>query len=399
MIAAGKAAQNGAQALLFEKTDGLGKKLLLTGGGRCNITNSETDAKKFAAHLGKNGRFLYPALFKFGNTETINFFKTRGLELKIEKGDKIFPRSDKASDVLKVLVNYLKENKVEIRIKGRVKNIISDDHKILQIDCADDTYSAGNYVIATGGLSYPSTGSSGDGYHWAQNMGHSIINNRPALMPLISDEKWVHDLQGTSLQNVKIDVYADEQKATGISGDLMFTHYGVVSPEILNLSEQIGLLLRCKHVFIAIDLFPQLSVKQLDEYLLTLLKDNTNKDLKNALSPALSLKLLTALFELSNTNHRNKKAHSFIKEERKKLCGMSKQLKIPISGVSGFDKAIITAGGISLKEIDSKTMQSKLIDNLYFAGAIIDLHGPTGGYNLQIAWSTGYLAGDSASSH
>lgn len=397
MMAAGQAAQNGVQVLLLEKTDGLGKKLLLTGGGRCNLTNIETEAKRFISHLGKNGSFLYPAFFKFGNTETINFFQTRGLDLKLEKGHKIFPRSDQAKDVLQVLVDYLKENKVETRLKSRVKNIVHEGGKILHIDCADNAYSARNYVIATGGLSYPSTGSSGDGYLWAQNLGHSIIKPRPALMPLISDEKWVYDLQGTSLQNVKIDVYADEQKTTGITGDLMFTHYGVVSPEILNLSEQIGLLLKSKPVFLAIDFFPQLSEKQLDEYLLTFLKGKANKDLKNALSPALSLKLLTTIFDLSNIDHLNQKAHSFLKEDRKKLEGMLKKFKIPISGVYGFDKAIITAGGISLKEIDPQNMRSKLIDNLYLAGEIIDLQGPTGGYNLQIAWSTGYLAGDSAS--
>lgn len=396
MMAAGRAAQCGASVLLLEKNDSLGKKLLSTGGGRCNITNTESDTRKFVDKLGKNGRFFYSALSNFSCEDTTAFFKSYGLKLKVEKGNKVFPASDKATDVLNALIEFLKENGVVIKSKSAVRRLVYEGSRVSLVECSKANYYGDQYIIATGGLSYPSTGSSGDGYDWADKSGHRMVETRPALMPIITDEKWVHELQGTPREDVYISVYSGGKKIDGCRGDVMFTHYGLISPDVLNLSEKIGESLKSNDVYVELDLCPDIADNQIDKCLLDVLQKNANKDILSALKSFGSAKLLKGLIALVGIEDVNKKAHSITKAERKKMCGVLKRLKVNISDVFGYEKAIITAGGVSLKDIDPKSMRSKKIENLYFAGEVVDLHGPTGGYNLQVAWSTGYLAGESA---
>lgn len=394
MIAAGKAAELGAKVILIEKNKSLGKKLLITGGGRCNISQAEFKDKVFADKLGKNGQFLLSALSVFGPKETIEFFEKKGLKTKIERGKRIFPVSDKSHDVLNVLSKYLNKNKVKIIsdqeiigfnvVKGRIKSVKLKDKEIF----------AHSYILATGGKSYPGTGSDGRGYKWAKKMGHKIIDLKPALTPIKIKENWSSDLQGLSLKNVSVSVFQNNKKQDLRFGEMLFTHFGVSGPIIIDLSKKIGELLNTGEVILKIDLKPALDFKTLDKRLQNDFK--SNKDFKNYLPSLLPRKMGDLILSLTNID-KNKKLNSITKDERKKIINTLKCLNLTVKGLIGFGFAIITSGGIDLKEIDSKTMKSKIIENLYFAGEIIDLDGPTGGYNLQICWTTGYIAGISAS--
>lgn len=396
MMAAGRAGEQGAKVILIERNANLGRKLLLTGKGRCNITQAEFNDQEFVEALGKNGKFLFSTLASFGPKEVADFFETRGLQTKIERGGRIFPVSDRAQDVLHTLLEYLKENNVAIRTGTKVLGFDLNGNYIESVKLADNnTIAARNFIIATGGKSYPSTGSFGEGYDWAKNLGHKIVEPLPSLTPIKTCEAWPKSLAGLSLKNISLNIYQNGKKQDSHFGEMLFTHFGISGPIVLNASKKIGELLKKGKVEIQIDLKPALEFSKLDERLQKDFKENSNKDFINYLPELLPQKIINIIADLSNINTR-KKINSISKEERKNLVKTLKGLKIGVEGTMGYAQAIVTSGGISLKEIDSKTMKSRIIHNLSFAGEIIDLDGPTGGYNLQICWSTGFAAGNYA---
>lgn len=396
MMAAGRAAEAGADVLLLEKNAGLGRKLLLTGKGRSNITRAEFNSKELVKKYGKEGDFLLYPLSVFGVKETIDFFEKKGLKTKIERGKRIFPQSDSAHDVLKILIDYLKKGKVKIMANSEVKEIICQKNKIAKIILRDGLeILAKNYIIATGGKSYPGAGSTGEGYLWLEKLGHKINKLRPALVPLRIKERWPKLARGLSLKNIGLTVFQNNKKRDFRFGEMLFTHFGVSGPVVLDLSFKIGELLEKGGVKLVLDLKPALDFQTLDKRLQSDFSKYSNKLFKNSLTDLLPQKLISVVIDLSGLNP-EKKVNEIKKEERKKLVKLLKGLEMQVSGLMGFDMAIITSGGVSLKKIDSKTMKSKLVENLFLAGEIIDLHGPTGGYNLQLCWSTGYLAGQSA---
>lgn len=394
MIAVGQAGKSGASVILIEKNKNLGTKLLITGKGRCNITNNTLDIKELVKAYGPNGKFLFSALNMFGVPETIDFFESRGLETKVERGNRVFPKSDKSADVLKVLLEYIKENQVIVKTGNGVKKIIKKDSKIEKIilDNGEEII-ANNYLIATGGLSYPETGSTGDGYDWLRALGHKIKPLNPALTPLILREKLVKELEGLSLKNVQISVFKNNKKTDSRFGEALFTANGLSGPVVLDLSKNI-VQEPAKEILIKIDFKPALDFKQLDQRIQRDFQENNNKMYKNSLDKILPQKLIPVIIKRSGINP-DKKVNLITREERQALVKILKEFVLTYKSAIGYDKAIITSGGVDLKEIDPKTMKSKLIDNLYLAGEILDLDGPTGGYNLQVCWTTGYVAGQS----
>ncbi|MBU4223939.1 NAD(P)/FAD-dependent oxidoreductase [Patescibacteria group bacterium] len=392
-MAAGRAAELGAKVVLIEKNRSLGKKLLMTGGGRCNISQAEFNDKKFVEKLGKKGQFLLSALSVFGPEETVKFFEEKGLRTKTERGKRIFPASDNARDVLDVLLEYLKKNKVKLSLGQEIAGFNAKKGKIESVKLKNGEISARSFVLCTGGKSYPKTGSTGDGYEWAREIGHKIINPAPALAPIETEENWVKDVQGLSLKNVSVALFQNNKKQDSRFGEMLFTHFGLSGPIILDLSKKIGELLAAGEVILKIDLKPALDILTLDKRLQRDFKGNRN--FKNYLPELLPQKLCDLVARFAEISP-DKKLNSITKEERKKLIGALKGLKLTAKRSVGFSRAIVTSGGVDLKEIDSKTMRSKIISNLFFAGEIIDLDGPTGGYNLQICWSTGHAAGTNA---
>jgi len=393
MIAAGRAGELSSKVVLLEKNPRLGTKLLSTGNGRCNLTNFRTN-RELADKFGLKGQWLLSSLSRFGPKELIKFFNDRGLDTKIEEEKRVFPVSDSSQDVLKVLVDYLKTSNVEIKLKIDVQKIIKDGNRIQKIILSNgEEIVADKYIIATGGKSYPLTGSTGDAYSWLEELGHKIIPLKPALTPIIIKERFIKDIEGLTLRNIKITLFKDKAKIHSVRGSVLFTSNGLTGPIILNMSDMIGE--DVKGFKIKIDLFPDLTVEQIDKKLQEKF-DSSNMIFKNILNYFVAPKIVSVLVNLSKINP-NKKVNIVTKEERRRLANLLKEIKLTVSGLAGFDKAMITAGGVDLKDVGSKTMQSNLIENLFLAGEILDLNGPTGGYNLQLCWTTGYLAGEGVS--
>ncbi|MFC1567171.1 NAD(P)/FAD-dependent oxidoreductase [bacterium] len=387
MIAAGYAALNGKKVVLIEQNEKLGKKLLITGKGRCNITNAALTSKDLVNVFGKNGKFLYSSFNEFDVEMTIGFFNELGLATKVERGNRVFPVSDKAVDVVKVLESFLKKNNVKIifnecaakveHVNNHVQKIITDRYEV----------NAEKYIIATGGLSYKSTGSKGDGFRWAKKMGHTVIPTKPVLTPLILKEIWIKQLEGLSLKNVQITAFANNKKIEERFGEALFTSNGISGPIILDMSTKVK-----EGNILSIDFKPALTDDMLDKRIQRDFKENINRVFKNSLSKLLPKKLIPVIIEQSHIDP-DKKVNSITKDERMRLVELVKHFKVNVTGTIGYEKAVVTSGGIKLSEIDPKTMKSKLIDNLYFTGEVLDIDGPTGGYNLQIAWTTGHAAG------
>ena len=395
-MAAGRAGELGAKVLLLEKNKFLGRKLLITGKGRGNITRAEFDVKELLKKYGREGDFLLHALSIFGPKEIVDFFEKRGLRMKVERGKRIFPKTDSAKDVLDILTGYLAENKVEIMTNSEVKEIIANQNRISKIVFKNGKdISAKNYIIATGGKAFPGTGSTGSGYLWAEKLGHIVAKLRPALVSIKIKEDWPKKLQGLSLKNVELTVLRDGKKRDSRFGELLFTHFGLSGPIVLDLSGHIGELQEKGEVKLILDLKPALDGQDLDKRIQSDFIKYNNKFFKNSLNDLLPQKLIPVIMELSGIDPL-KKVNVITKEERSRLAKIFKNLEMTVFSLLGFESAIVTAGGVSLREIDSKTMRSKLIENLFFAGEIMNLHGPTGGYNLQVCWSSGYLAGQSA---
>ncbi|MGH4052765.1 MAG: NAD(P)/FAD-dependent oxidoreductase [Clostridium sp.] len=389
MMAAATAASK-HKVVLIEKNDKLGRKLYITGKGRCNITNAK-DIGDFFENIPCNPNFLYSSLYSFTNEDTMNFFKQLGVNLKVERGDRVFPESDKSSDIIKAFNNELQNKNVEVLLNLKVKKLIRDNKKIIGVELGDGSSVYGDYfILCTGGLSYPKTGSSGEGLNYARFLGHNIIKPRPSLVPIEVDELWIKDLQGLSLKNVELRIINSKNKNIYKEfGEMIFTHYGISGPIVLSASSFVKEEEKLK---ISINLKPALSEVQLDKRIQSDFLKYANKDFKNALNDLLPSKLINTIIQLSNIDE-EKKVNSITKQERKTLVNLLQNLQLNVKGLRPIEEAIITSGGVDTLEIDASTMKSKKIDNLYFAGEMIDVDAYTGGYNLQIALSTGALAG------
>lgn len=396
MMAAIVAGEKGAKVALFEKNPKLGVKLLLTGGGRCNLTHIEK-GRDFCSRFGKGGDFLLSPFSVFGIKETMEFFEDNGLELKEENG-KIYPVSEKAKDVLNLLVSLLKKNKVDVFTSSEVKDIRTDGKKIVSVLLPDKKeIKAKNCIFSAGGKSYPVTGSTGEGFNWLKKIGHSVNELKPALTPVETKEEWTKSLSGISLDDISISLIQDGKKVKEERGEMLFTHFGLSGPLILNMSREMGDLLEKGKIKISIDLLGGRSIEESDKYLQGIFNKNRNKHVLKCLSDIYTEKLSSFIMNFSGVSF-DKKPNNLTKEERERMIRFMKKIELNVVGLLGFDRAMATHGGVSLKEIDSKTMKSKLLSNLYFAGEAIDLDGPSGGYNLQMCWTTGYVAGQNSAS-
>ncbi len=392
MMAAGVAAQKGYKVILLEKKDRVGRKLFITGKGRCNVTN-DTDEEGLIANTPGNPYFLYSAYYGFNAQSTMNFFNELGVKLKVERGNRVFPVSDKSGDIVRALEGFIKKNGVELRLDTRADSIIASDGQVTGVKAKGRVISCDRVIIATGGLSYSVTGSDGDGFRFAKNVGHRVTKLYPSLVPLKTKEKWVQELMGLSLKNVSLTVKIDGNKTYSDFGEMLFTHYGISGPLVLTASRYVTDKTD-KNIQAYIDLKPALSEKELDARLLRDFNKYANKDFKNALDDLLPLKLIPVIIKLSGIDE-NKKVNSITKEERQQLLKLLKGLRLTVTGTAGYNEAVVTAGGINVDEIDPSTMESKLVKGLYFAGEVIDVDAFTGGFNLQIAFATGHLAGSS----
>jgi len=394
MMAALAAAENGHSVVLLEKNEKLGKKLFITGKGRCNITNAG-DMDALFENVVTNPKFLYSAFYAYDNFRVIVFFKTHGEKTKTERGNRVFPVSDHSSDVITALSRALKRAGVLVKLHTKVTGLWIEGDTVLGVVLEKGKkISADAVVLATGGCSYQSTGSDGDGYTFAENCGHTVTERRPSLAPLTAKESYVKELQGLSLKNVKVTVKKQKKVLYEEFGEMLFTHFGISGPLILSASSLVGKELENGELAMRIDLKPALSAEQLDRRILRDFDANKNRAFKNAIQGLLPGKMLQAIPALSGISP-DKKVNEITKEERGRLTALLKAFPVTLNGMRGFDEAIITQGGISVKEINASTMESKRVLGLYFAGEMIDVDALTGGFNLQIAWSTGFLAGSS----
>ena len=392
-IAAGTAANNGLSVLLLDKNAKVGRKVLITGKGRCNVTNN-CDARDFMRFVRTNPRFMYSALSAFSPADTMAFFEDLGVELKTERGNRVFPVSDKAADITDALFKFIKKNKVDYR-QETVTEIITKDGCACGVKTQNGSYSAKNVILATGGKSYPLTGSDGSGYKLAEALGHTIIPPQPSLVPIVTQEKWCQELQGLSLKNVTLTlVKKDNTKPIFHElGEMLFTHFGVSGPLVLSASSCINSA-EISQYSLFIDMKPALDEKQLDSRIIRDFEKYSNRDLSNAMVDLLPQRMIPVIINLSGIEPTTK-ANQITKTQRNALVTNLKKLTLSPKAFRPIDEAIITSGGIKVSEIDPKTMESKLVSGLYFAGEVIDVDAFTGGFNLQIAFSTGYLAGSS----
>lgn len=400
MMAAGRAGELGAKIILIEKNESLGKKLLITGGGRCNLTNSEFDMRKFLEKFKKDGKFLFSAFSQFGVKETLEFFRKLGVEIKIENEQRVFPVSDDARTVFNALLKYMKKRKVEVILNSPIIDILAsknDRNKISGVKLKNGKeILARKIIIATGGTSRPETGSTGDGFVWLRKIGHTVIEPTPSLVPIAVKDDWVKKLAGLSLANVKITTFQNGIKQDTNKGKVLLTHFGLSGPAILNMSKNIGELLKYGEVIISLDLFPSRDNSMLHLKIQELFKEQRNKKFKNSLNALMPSGFAPAIAELSKINPETQ-CNGITREERLALAGILKNIPIRADKLLGVEKAIVSSGGVSLHEVDFKTMSSRLFSNLYLIGDILNIDRPSGGYSLQLCWTTGFVAGNSTS--
>lgn len=391
MMAAYAAGMCGSEVTLLEQNEKLGKKIYITGKGRCNFTNA-SPLEEIMQAVVSNPKFLYSAFYTFSNDAVMDFFENQGMPYKIERGNRAFPVSDHASDVIRALERAMKEQNVRIRLYTQVRELLIEDDKATGVLLTDGgKIMADSLILATGGLSYPTTGSTGDGHTMAKNSGHKIVTPRPALVPLTTKEEYILRMQGLSLKNVSLKIKDEKRVIYDAFGEMLFTHFGVSGPLVLSASSVLSRHFPREYQAY-IDLKPALSEEVLNERLLREFSERPNQHIKAVFQQLLPAKMIPVMIELSQISM-DKPVNAITKEERRRLVGLFKAFPFTITGTRGFKEAIITQGGVSVKDIDPATMESKRIKDLYLVGELLDLDALTGGYNLQIAWSTGYLAG------
>ena len=389
LIAGIFAKEKGENILIIEKNEKIGRKLFITGKGRCNITNYTTDTKELISKYKDNNKFLFHTFTEFNVEKTIQFFKKLGVETKVERGNRVFPITEKSLTVIDAFYSKLSSN---ILNECTVLDILSKENSITELLTNKGSFTADKYILATGGKSYPLTGSDGFGFELAKKLGHTISLLKPALTALTVKESWINRLAGLSLKNVSLNIFCKNKKVISKFGEMLFTHEGISGPIVIDISREVGNLLEENPVKVEIDLKSALSFPQLKDRITRDLQEAGNSAMKNSLDKLLPKSIIPVILDLCEI-HPNEMASQVSKEKRNTLLHMIKEFTLNIKDTEGWERAVVTAGGINVKEIDPKTMKSKIINNLYFAGEIIDVYGPTGGYNLQICWSTGYLAG------
>ena len=393
MLAACTAAKNDCLVTIYERNEKLGKKLYITGKGRCNVTNNATE-EEFFANIPRNHRFMYSSFYSFTNHDLIRLLNTLGLETKVERGGRVFPASDKSSDVLKALTNYVRQCNAEVLLNTRVKSICKTGDNKFSVRTNNGDYTYDSVIIATGGVSYPTTGSDGDGYRFASELGIKTIDAKPALVPLVTIEEWPKELMGLTLKNVTLRAFDGNKKVFEDMGEVLFTHFGISGPLVLTLSSIIAE--HPENVKVFIDLKPALTREELDRRVLRDFQTAKNKQMKNALFELMPSSLVQIILQLAQIDP-DLAVNSLTKQDRARLVEIIKAIPLVIKGTRPIEEAIITRGGIDTREINPTTMESKKVSGLYFSGEVIDVDAFTGGFNLQIAFSTGYLAGRSAS--
>jgi predicted Rossmann fold flavoprotein len=396
MMAAGRAAACGARVILLEKNGVLGKKLLLTGGGRCNLTNATFDRNVFLSKFLGATKFLHSPLSAFGIQDTLDFFASLDVPTKTEEENRVFPKSDKAESVLEALQRYMSDGDVTVRTDAEVDGFETADGAIRGIRLKDgNIIAARSYIVTTGGRSHPQTGSTGDGFGWLQELGHTILEPRPSLVPVRIRESWVGSLSGLGFSDAKLTVLQDGKRRSAVKGKVLFTHFGLSGPLVLNTSKAIGELLKNGPVTLSLDLLPTIDVSELDLNLRSLFDIGKNKTVLNGLEGIVPYSCIVIILKLSGIRA-EKPVHDITREERQSIAKALKGLQMTVEGLLDADKAIVTSGGVTPKEVDFKHMRSRLHPNLYLAGDILDIDRPSGGYSLQICWTTGFVAGTSA---
>lgn len=394
MMAALRCAQRGHSVLLLEKNEKLGKKLYITGKGRCNFTNA-CDTQELFDNVMRNPKFLYSAFYTFSNFQTMEFFEEKGMAVRTERGNRVFPASERASDVTAALARTMERYGVKVSLCTAVSQVLTEQGRTAGVRLADGrTLEADAVVVATGGLSYASTGSTGDGYRFARELGHTVAECRPALVPFEAEEAWVKELQGLSLRNVSIAISQKGKRLYQGFGEMLFTHFGVSGPLLLSASSILKDEAVKSSLSMEIDLKPALGEEQLDRRILRDFEAAPNRAVKNVLPGLYPARLAPVMAALSGISQ-EKQVNAVTKQERQRLAALTKGLPLTLTGLRGYSEAIITRGGVAVREVDPSTMESKVVPGLYFAGEVLDLDALTGGFNLQIAWSTGYLAGES----
>lgn len=389
LIAAVECKRLGQSVLVVERNPRAGEKIAITGKGRCNVTTYNTDLDDLVSRYQRNGKFLYGAFSRFSVEDSINYFQdTLGVQLKVERGNRVFPKSDRAVDIILALTKEVQDSIIP---NTSVLSFKMEGSRIVSVVTYKGELEARRFILATGGRSYPITGSNGDGYTLAESVGHTVIDPKPALVPIICKEKWIRELAGLSLEHVQITTYQDGKRIISKFGEALFTHEGMSGPIVIDMSREVGDAMEKGDVHLSIDLKPALSKEVLDKRVISDFNIFKDKAFRNSLNKLLPSSLIPVILKLSKIDP-DKKTGEISREERLRLVDLLKDLRITPLKLDSWDKAIVTAGGINIKEIDPKTMKSKLVENLYFAGEIIDVYGPTGGYNLQLCWSTGILA-------
>lgn len=391
MMAAYAAAMCGNEVSLYEKNEKLGKKVYITGKGRCNVTNA-CETQDLLGNIVTNPKFMYSPIYTFDNNMVQSFMEEWGCPLKTERGNRVFPQSDKSYDVINALIRAMRENKVDINLDSHVSDILTENGHVTGVRVNGCDIECDNVILATGGYSYPSTGSTGEGHTMASKLGHHITKCMPALVPFTAAEEWVKELQGLSLRNCGVTIYDGDHKIYEDFGELLFTHFGVSGPTVLSASSYAVDIIRKRPLRLVIDLKPALDEKQLDARILRDFEANINRKFMNSLDKLFPKSLIPVIIERSGIDAQCR-VNEITRDKRQGLVKLIKNFDLTLTGLRGFNEAIITHGGVDIKEIDSSTMESKLIKGLYFAGEMIDVDAVTGGFNLQVAWSTGYLAG------
>lgn len=395
MMAAGRAAERGKRVLLLEKNKHLGEKLKISGGGRCNITNAELDTRVLLRAYGKAEQFLYSLFSQFGVKDTFTFFESKGLPLVVQARKRAFPSTEKAEDVVRVLRTYIQTMGVTIKTSSPVTRVHATIERIESVSSGKNVYRAYEYIFSTGSVSHPETGSTGDGLRWLSELGHTVHKPTPTIVPLATKEEWSKELAGVSLSFMKVTFFVDGKKAFSKTGKILFTHFGLSGPLILNSAHVVGDLLHSGLVTVTIDAYPHTDLGALDRSVTAVFDKNKNKALKNIVkefTPNGTSRGMLALLATVNIDA-TKKIHSVSKEERKRIVRLLKALPLTVVGLMGFDRAVVADGGVAVEEVDMRTMRSKKVPNLFIIGDLLHINRPSGGFSLQLCWSSGYVAG------